>query len=668
MTNNNNINQGDLDSWTFGKFDLTPYVRPTNRKRTGLLRRDHNSVIVVEGSGNNQLEFEENEVILADVMRVSELFVRQYIADARKQARAAARKAKKTQKQEPSQSDTDSSGTPNKVASEQPEPEFLLFPNETKGDPTLWVVSQGVLDVIRSRAWFEYVARFDEMSGSYNSARRHIADGRMEENLLWVVNSLDSHVEQLRGIYSFILPRAVVALKAVHPDVPSEVLAYCAAMALDNKFEGINNVVQMYALAFRQQMDGLYPVLDALRVFLQSAYSLFETGDPTGCVNCMPALNSRVFQAGARFLFLAGKDGPATISGGQELLKGPIGVHLGLVNFNELLMLLFELPVFTHENYHNIYWDVKDYAQELVNKWVKKATKWGKDKKFNFSTDHIMIGEQKVPILPFLISVIVQQMPEIVADLPGGVMFSGPAYWKAVFQLFIALNAGNRGVLNTDEGLRNDSVFELAEQEDGSAQLMFETHVPDYARALMLAAAYRKIGFPNDADQCLEYAKQANGWREAEFIEWSDANEQVPFTVKVKTSDFCQMFDPLIEVILFEKMRSLGNLSNADIVNWTQLREDKVQALVKMLVQLYKTGVAKLPEEIGDIYPHYFGSALTQALWELVRQGQKPKDVFARLNEPALKLMLELADQATARAKAEVAQQACDSDKGPTQA
>ena len=386
------------------------------------------------------------------------ILARKLISDQRRKEKAAAKKKNQTA-EEPGDG-----GTTESTADSDTVKDYILSV-DAKGDPTLWVVAQGVLDVLKSSTWYFYVARFDSVSGSYNAARQAIKDNRINANLLWVVDSLDSHVVRLRDIYTYILPRAVTALRATFPTLPSEALAYCVAMTLDAMFEGINSVVSMYASALRQEMDELYPVLDGLRVFLQSTYSLFETGDPTGCQNCIPALKTRIFKAGSRFLLLCGTDGPATISGGQELLKGPIGVHLGLVNLNELLMLLFELPIYGHENYHNIYWDVEGFADEMAKKVVRKFTDWQELGKFKFSTEFILIGGQKVPILPFLISVVVQQLPEIAADLPGGVMFSGPAYWKAVFQLFLALNSGKRNVLGTSEGLRTDSVFDLTKRK-----------------------------------------------------------------------------------------------------------------------------------------------------------------------------------------------------------
>jgi hypothetical protein len=644
-------------TWKFGNIDLTPSVR---RVRSGKF----SSLIVVEGTGDAEHVFPPNEITLAETMKRATVLAKQLESQARKQQKAAAKRKQKgnQDKQEPKTA-TESSGTSNPEQTPAiADNRICIPPTQANGDPTLWVVAQGVLDSINAREWIFYVARFDEISGAYNAARQSIADGRMETNLGWVVESLDSHVAQLRAIYTYILPHAVTALKAAHPQLPREALAYCAAMALDEMFANINQVVSMYAMAFRQEMDGLYPVLDGLRVFLQSTYSLFETGDPTGCEECIPALKSLVYKAGARFLLLCGTDGPATIPGGQELLKGPIGVHLGLVNLNEIEILPYEKPIFGHENYHNFYFSVVGLAPETVQNVVTAFKGWANAGRFNFSTDHVMVGQQAVPILPLLISIIVQQMPEIAADLPGGVCFTGGAYWKAVFQLFVALNSDSNGVLNTKQGLRTDSVFEIIQQEDGSAQIAFETHTPDYARALMLGVAYDAIGFHEDAAKCRELANQANGYECPEFIEWADASGQVDWTVKVKTSDLIQMFEPLVQAILFGKMKSLGGLSNTQIVNWNEHREEKVQILVKHFIQLFHTGTAELPQDMGDIYPHYVGAALTHVYWELAGKGWKPKDIFTRLNEPGLKLMLDLAAKAQAKAEAKAAK--CETDQG----
>jgi hypothetical protein len=655
-----------MENRRFGNIDLTPSVM---RRPRGIRGDKTSSLIVVEGTGDTKLVFPPKPLILAEAIKRATVIANKLVAQARRQNRAALRRQQSKQqgKQTPTQpgTGTSSGGTPrqSEPTLEPAANQFCVAPSQADGDPTMWVVAQGVLDVLNARKWEFYVARFDEISGAYNSARLSIKDGRMDKILLWVVESLDSHVVQLRGIYSYVLPRAVTALEAAHPELPSEALAYCVAEALDEMFSNINQVVSLYASAFRQEMDGLYPVLDGLRVFLESTYRLFETGDPTGCKECVPALGNRVFRAGSRFLLLCGNDGPATISGGQELLKGPIGVHLGLVNLNELPMLLFELPVVGHENYHNIYWDVDGLPEETEEKVVENVEKWNKEGKFNFSTDHVMLGKHAVPILPLLLSIIVQQLPEIVADLPGGVCFTGGAYWKSIFQLFVALNSSRRGVLNTKEGLRTGSVFELAANKDGSVQLVFETHTPDQARALLLAEAYDAIGFPEDSAQCRQYANQANSWQCPEFMEWVDSNGQVDWTIRVRTSDFLQLFRPVVEAVLFEQMDSLGGLSNTQIVSWTQGRETKVQILVKLLLELFFSGTATFPDDLGDVYPHYLGAALTHVLWELAGKGWKPIEIFNRLNQPALALLLDLAAKTEAKAAAE-AQASAAGDNG----
>jgi hypothetical protein len=650
-----------MESFQFGKYDLTP---GTVDKPRGIRGDNTSSMIVVEGSGDTKLQFPPKPIILAAAIERASALATKLTNQVRKQKKAALRKQQEGKTEKPTQQGTASGDTatpvevePMPISAKSGHP-FCIPPRRADGDPTMWVVAQGVLDVLNARKWEFYVARFDEISGAYNSARQSIEFELMDDNLLWVVESLDSHVAELRTIYSYVLPRAVNSLEAAHPELPGAALAYCVAEALDEMFSGINQVLSLYARAFRQQMDGLYPVLDGLRIFLQSTYSLFETGDPTGCTECVPALQNRVFRAGSRFLLLCGNDGPATISGGQELLKGPIGVHLGLVNLNELPMLLFELPIFGHENYHNIYFDVEGLPEETLEKVLQKIQSWAEAGKFQFSAEHVLVGRQPIPILPLLTSIIVQQLPEIVADLPGGVCFSGGAYWKSVFQLFIALNSGRRGVLNTRETLRTGSVFELSGTEDGSVRLAFETHTPDQARALLIAEAYEAIGLPEDAAHCRQYANQANGWECTEFMEWVDANRQVGWTIKVRTSDFVQLFRPVIEAVLFEKMESLGGFSNTEIVNWTPGREKKVQILVQTLLDLFFTGTYELPDDLGDIYPHYLGAALTHVLWDLASRGFRPVEIFERLNQPALALLLDLAERAEIKAEMQAADQA----------
>ena len=193
-----------------------------------------------------------------------------------------------------------------------------------------------------------------------------------------------------------------------------------------------------------------------------------------------------------------------------------------------------------------------------------------------------MLG-QKVPTLDFLTMVFVEMIPEVAADLPGGVQYCGPAFWKAVLQLFVALNSRRAGILDTEEGMRTDSSFEVEALEDGTKVVKVETHTPDFPRGEFFAVAYEAIGFPQAADECRARARQANGFQYPEFIVWK--NKELG-EIKVRTSDLVQFFPIVVEALMFAKMESLGGMSHADYVNWTPAREEKVQALVRFFMQV----------------------------------------------------------------------------------
>ena len=191
--------------------------------------------------------------------------------------------------------------------------------------------------------------------------------------------------------------------------------------------------------------------------------------------------------------------------------------------------------------------------------------------------------------------------------------------------------------------MRTDSSFEVEALEDGTKVVKVETHTPDFPRGEFFAVAYEAIGFPQAADECRAHTRQANGFQYPEFIVWK--NKELG-EIKVRTSDLVQFFPIVVEALMFAKMESLGGMSHADYVNWTPAREEEVQALVRFFMQVYTEGEAELEEGLGDLYPHYFGAALTHVLWALTDKGHKPNVVMQKLVGPALELMLSLDAQA----------------------
>jgi hypothetical protein len=634
------------------------------------IRGDRMQGFKVLGSGQERKVFPDREIVLKGVLEISEEMIQDVLKEANKRAEEAlrrelrkakrqAKKAGKARKADPQSEPQDSQAPQTSPPTNRKANEAAVVPpfvTTTPLDSTLWVVAQGVLDELDNHQFDGLIAkRFNEVTGSYRAAREKIAEHKMDENLSEVIDSLDSHVVEMRELYAFVVPRALGAKIRQYPEIPAQILEEIISAATDRYFQNTYEVVSLYAKAFRQETDRLYPVLNGLRAFLHSCYTLFMQGDPTGTVqNNLPGVRTRVFKAGPRFLLYAGEDGPATISGGQELLKGPIGVHLGFEPLEELSILLFELPINGHENFHNIFWDIEGLPEETVVKVAERIQADDQAGKYSFTNKTVIIGGKEVPILPFLAMAFLQMIPEIAADLSGGVQYCGTAFWKAVLPLFIAFNSRKKGVLQTEEGLRVGSIFDVQPQPDGTAKLKVETHTQDFPRGLLIAETYEKIGFPQAADECRARTVQANATF-PEYVSWTSKEFG---TIEVLTSDFAQLFPSVIEAMLSAKMDSLGGQSNSDIVNWTPARELKVQLIRTYFQKLFIEGNAELPDIAGDVYPHYVGAALTHVYWDLVAKGYKPNVIFSRLSAPGLDLLLTLDEQAKAKAAEKAAKAA----------
>jgi hypothetical protein len=160
-------------------------------------------------------------------------------------------------------------------------------------------------------------------------------------------------------------------------------------------------------------------------------------------------------------------------------------------------------------------------------------------------------------------------------------------------------------------------------------------HLPDYARAYVVAAALDSLGFVDEANDCRARADQGAGTPVPEDITWVDAEGKRKMVVKVPFSDLVQVAPVVVDAIMHTPLKSLGGVAMSKIINWTPRRQAKVNLLVETLME----GKADVPTDKGDFFATYVAAAATLAYWGLVRRGVLPGAAAKQVEANALKML-----------------------------
>jgi hypothetical protein len=91
------------------------------------------------------------------------------------------------------------------------------------------------------------------------------------------------------------------------------------------------------------------------------------------------------------------------------------------------------------------------------------------------------------------------------------------------------------------------------------------------------------------------------------------------------------------DAILNAPLPALGGLSTAQMVNWTPKRQEKVDALVKNLMN----GSSEIPWEMGDFWAPYVAAAAIKAAWGLWKSGTVPPMYAAAFVEANARKMMD---------------------------
>lgn len=501
-------------------------------------------------------------------------------------------------------------------------------PNDTGA--TVWAVASAIGNTMYRGRFDAHIAeQFDNHFGKLAWAQKHMS-GKYQK----AIKSLKEHFQELRSIYKEALPRVIHALAAEHANVSEDDLINLAVLLLNKQLSQILQVLGIWTDCFGQRRDGLYTELDDVIFMVEQAFHLFTMGDEDTCgPECKEKIRVKTstMKVGDVFVARFGHDGPATIPGG----RGPVGAHAIEWPYTMRDLTVCSAPILFHEYRHDYYYNVIGLPKESVKNLLSEIDRDHEAGKYTFSSDKIKIGNQSVDTIQLLKQIFVNTLSESDADIAGGVLLSGPAFYYSMIPTFAALNSRAGDILSTRRPLRNRSIYVLSENN----QLVFAPHMPDYARAYVVAAALDLLGFNSDAEECRQLADQMAGVPIPEYISWFNGDPESSYRpeIKVPFKDLIQLAPTVANAIINGKLNCLGGLSTSQLVNWNARRQAKVIELAKILME----GRSDVPESLGDVYATYIGAAAITAVWGLVKAGAHPLQTALPMVETNARLMLQ---------------------------
>lgn len=477
--------------------------------------------------------------------------------------------------------------------------------------------------------------RFDTMLGIVAWAKKNMAAKYQP-----AIESLSAHLEAIVARYQEALPQLVDALASRYPKKPVPELFEFAVRTLDKELRKILFVLNIYADSFGQYRNGIYTdKLALVNYFLEQAFLLFQSVDLEDAYdNCgIPEAKvpTTTFNVGdvylSRFTVMPLSTIPAA--------NGPLDIHALQLPFEMLELVAIMIPLLAHELRHNIFFDVPGMEEELIDCLVENIVGAWSEKRFQLSSESIDFAGQKLKAIDVITKFFVDTLPEVDADYCGGVLFSGPAYLYSMLASFPAMMVRDRPIANAASLLRSDSIYFLDQAEEGAPfEISFESHPPDYLRAILIAEALKQMGFLSEAEKLMTIADKAVGSEIPEFFEFYHAEGEFEGVIKIPVADMRAVAAVIASTLIFQPLESLGGLSNFDCVNFDEKRQAKVDLLAGRLMRGWST----LPKNAGHFFPSYVGSAAMQAFWKKVEQGVEPHDAASCVNKTALRMIANL--------------------------
>jgi hypothetical protein len=493
---------------------------------------------------------------------------------------------------------------------------------------TLYSAAGGLEAIMHKGRYFSVIAeRLDPLRGATFYASKHYPAKYQP-----TVRSLNRQIGNVEALYAEAIPRLLSALQARYPDEPEEKLLYVALNGLDRQLMEILYVLSIWTDAFAQRRDGRYEQLELLVFMVEQAFHLFRTGNVTGdCdAKCQERLGKAAkYHIGDVFTARFSNQGPATIPGA----KGPVGAHAIEVPHDEATILTIMGPLYFHELRHDVFADIPGMADEITMAAVVAIQKAYQEGKLKFKSETIKIGKQTFRTVDLVTQINGQTLSETDADVVA-ILTEGPAFMYSMLASFAAFNAKGRGVFEPKRLLRPYSHYVIGEE----GELIFEPHMPDFARAYVVAAALDLIGCPAEAAECRALATQAAGTPTPTKISWhnADSESKFKFAIEVPLDDLLAAAPFVVDAIVNTPLESLGGRKTSDHINWNPHRQEKVDALAEVLME----GKSQIPADMGDVYGTTVAAAAITAYWGLCKSGTNPILAAEKIVDPAARLML----------------------------
>jgi hypothetical protein len=472
-------------------------------------------------------------------------------------------------------------------------------------------------------------ARFNDAQVIVSHGSGEVKPQPLPPEMVPVSASLNRQLTVLRQRYSEALPKAIQMVKEHFPQAKDDEVQATAFHLLDEEMGPIMATLGIFIPGIKQWMDNVHlPLLRLLRYQAEQMMYLYLTGNMNLEKGDLKSnlLSTVSVSAGDVWIPYLGEEGPATIP-----VSGPPGAHVLLYPFGMKNDVAFLILIQAHEMMHVVDAIVKGWKAQSRKRLVSKIRAGIGKLGLSVSTVEIAPGVE-IPVEQFAEKVLLDQISEEIADLPGGFLVSGPAFFD-LFGLFIgALNAMRKGITGTPKLFRPDSIYTFEPQPDGKTlSIDFEVHVPDDARMGIGARAARRLGFIDAANE-LDALCAAEG--NAKLVTWKHSKEQEEkegikstHIIKFPRADYMKIADFFIDVLMFEKYAALGGQSWSDRVCFTQEMADKAASLVPNL----KNSNGTLPDDGRHYWLHLIGVAMVQAYKELIKEGRDPSSSIERV-------------------------------------
>lgn len=488
-------------------------------------------------------------------------------------------------------------------------------------------------------------------------------------------DSLRDHIRILQVKVPGWLKELMAELYRRFPDASTAQLYEAAVKLISDQLRPLLATVQMWTTGFRQWLNPeLQPKLKLIRAMIEQKLFLVLTGnlkldqveDAAQIKQQVPTIKVSVADVIIPVLIGPFDSGPAVIP--MTGAVGPRGGHLVFYPANFLDNIALNDKPFDHEAGHLIMSVIVGFAPEfaqMTTDAIDQALALGKLK---FKTDFVQWGKRKYKTVDFVKMVLLNQLPELIADLFGCLIGGAPSFTKAYSTYIgsmISMVVG--GLDRVEKVIGNASSYRVEEGKDGTRTLIIEAHPQDLVRiGAWQPAIARQTQFEKTADYLEGLVSIEGGKPLPEVIVWhaqkqegegednreslrakkttrrasktSKAAAKTPPALELLVADYSAAAEIVADYLLNTQAVCLNGMTLKQLVCLTpEMFKNKIVPLKDLL----KQGIGKLPADGRHYFLHLITSAAILAYLELVAEGVDPAQAIKTVSEAGEKMMNE---------------------------